>query len=507
MKKSITFLFLLLLSLSAQNRYVDSLFNPTLTHQNEVYATAQALNSPYTGEASTHSENLVMDIYEPSGDTLSKRPVLLVAHGGAFVSGSRENEDMVAFCKIFASKGYVTATFEYRMGMNPASSASAERAVYRAIQDGRAAVRFIKSKAEELRIDTNNVFLLGSSAGAFIALHNVFMNQESERPASSYAISHFPPTLDDGPDLGGLDAVASQLHYAARAKAIVSLWGALKDTVLIQPQDGGIPVFLVHGTDDQIVPFGVGSPFNISSFPATYGSKPISERMSHLGMEFETYFVQGAGHEFYGVFNGNWNPAPNAYWDTVVTKTTDFLWRQHKPTASFTYEISDDTVRFEAAEEGVSQWLWNFGDGTSGEGKTTLHVYSANGNYKVTLKVLNEIQSWDTASAFVNIAVVGVKGNPNPPQEFALLANYPNPFGEGVNRPVTNIKFSLPENGKVSLTVYNLLGEKVKTLVSGTLSGGFHEARFDGSNLPAGIYFYTLRFGKFTKTGKMLLIK
>lgn len=65
-----------------------------------------------------------------------------------------------------------------------------------------------------------------------------------------------------------------------------------------------------------------------------------------MDFDNETCFVQGAGHEFYGVSNGSWDPAPNTYWDTVVTKTTAFLYEQHKPPAEFEYSVQGDTVRY-----------------------------------------------------------------------------------------------------------------------------------------------------------------
>ena len=57
--------------------------------------------------------------------------------------------------------------------MNPFSQVSAERSVYRGLQDGRAAVRYLKENANIINIDTNNVFMLGSSAGAFVTIHNI----------------------------------------------------------------------------------------------------------------------------------------------------------------------------------------------------------------------------------------------------------------------------------------------------------------------------------------------
>ena len=88
------------------------------------------------------------------------------------------------------------------------------------------------------------------------------------------------------------------------------------------------------------------------------------------------------------------------------------------------------------------------------------------------------------------------------PTKYELSQNYPNPFN-----PSTTIKFSLPENTKVRLDVYNLIGELVKTLVNKELEAGFQKVNFDASGLTSGVYFYRLSTSKFNKVRKMLLLK
>lgn len=88
------------------------------------------------------------------------------------------------------------------------------------------------------------------------------------------------------------------------------------------------------------------------------------------------------------------------------------------------------------------------------------------------------------------------------PMKFKLEQNYPNPFN-----PETKIVFNLPETGHVRLNVYNMLGQEVASLVDEQLSAGIHESVFDATNLPSGIYFYTIQTGEFSATRKMVLIK
>ena len=91
--------------------------------------------------------------------------------------------------------------------------------------------------------------------------------------------------------------------------------------------------------------------------------------------------------------------------------------------------------------------------------------------------------------------------NPKPAQ-FGLCQNYPNPFN-----PLTMIEFSVVNEGKVNLEVFNIAGRKMITLLSENLLPGLHSIEFSGENLPAGLYFYKLSSGSDSKTGKMLLLK
>lgn len=88
------------------------------------------------------------------------------------------------------------------------------------------------------------------------------------------------------------------------------------------------------------------------------------------------------------------------------------------------------------------------------------------------------------------------------PFEYALDQNYPNPFN-----PVTTIQFSLEKAGKTTLEIYNVLGQKVATLVNGDLNAGAHRYQWNASGLSSGIYFYRLRSNEFVATKKMLLVK
>lgn len=88
------------------------------------------------------------------------------------------------------------------------------------------------------------------------------------------------------------------------------------------------------------------------------------------------------------------------------------------------------------------------------------------------------------------------------PEVYTLGQNYPNPFN-----PTTNINFSIPETGLVTLKVYNILGQQVAELVNDFKAAGTYEVNFDASDLTSGMYVYIINAGNFTATKKMMLLK
>ena len=88
------------------------------------------------------------------------------------------------------------------------------------------------------------------------------------------------------------------------------------------------------------------------------------------------------------------------------------------------------------------------------------------------------------------------------PEQFQLMQNYPNPFN-----PKTVISWQLPVGSNVEISIYNILGQKIETLLNKYMPAGYHEIKFNGQNLPSGIYLYRIEAGEWTDVKKMLLVK
>ena len=102
----------------------------------------------------------------------------------------------------------------------------------------------------------------------------------------------------------------------------------------------------------------------------------------------------------------------------------------------------------------------------------------------------------------VTVALSDVAPANGLPTSFGLSQNYPNPFN-----PTTFISFDVPKASHVTLEVYNVLGQKVSTLIDEELDANTHQVEFDGSSVSSGIYFYRLSAGDFTETKKMVMVK
>jgi hypothetical protein len=98
--------------------------------------------------------------------------------------------------------------------------------------------------------------------------------------------------------------------------------------------------------------------------------------------------------------------------------------------------------------------------------------------------------------------MISLESRPEVPTEFVLDQNYPNPFN-----PSTTIRYGLPHKSNVQLTVYNTLGQQVVVIVQGEEQAGYHEVRFEGSNLASGAYLYRLTAGSFVQARRLLLLK
>lgn len=268
---------------------------------------------PYLFKASNQKMlDLTMDIYQPIGDTLSKRPAVVLFHGGAFFFGDKYDSEMVAWCSHLASLGYVVFSVNYRMGFE-LTKASIQKCGFKAIQDGHAALRFVAHNVEKYRIDPDWIYAGGSSAGSIIAMNVLYMDEHNS-PKATYR-KHFTKKF------GSLYDSGNNLKDKFKIKGLINMWGALYH--IEDVKNNPVSIVSFHGTADQVVPYAKGYPFSQLSkkdgqgglgemyFDEMYGSKVIHEALAGTSVHQAFYPLEGCGHAPYrnkedGSFNENY---------------------------------------------------------------------------------------------------------------------------------------------------------------------------------------------------------
>ncbi|MEO0470582.1 MAG: alpha/beta hydrolase [Bacteroidota bacterium] len=212
-------------------RYRDFVFVETIATPDVVYGQ----NTSQGGR----QIDLRMNIYEPANDSLDTRPLVILAHGGGFTDGAREDFDRWA--REFAHAGYVAATISYRI--MDAAEPNLKIAVIQAVHDMKAAVRFF-TKDEQYKVNPNQVFVGGFSAGAVMALHAAYIDQK-DLPLLPPEITEYMAEND------GISGNSGNPGASDAIKGVINVSGGLFKANFVQ---AGEPIlYSAHGTKDKEV--------------------------------------------------------------------------------------------------------------------------------------------------------------------------------------------------------------------------------------------------------------
>lgn len=312
-------------------RYAQPVFDEVTTTEGIPFSSAVRLGA-------TEPTTLYFDFYEPTGDTLTARPLVITVFGGAFVAGSRDYADMVKYCTRLAQHGYACASIDYRLlSIWHLSAYNIIRDGYIAAQDVSSAVRFFKAYSEDYCIDTSRVFLLGNSAGSIAILAEMFMD-EDERPEETF----------EEPDLGPMhgSGYPEYASFSPHVAGAISHWGGVPDPDIIDSEEYK-PLCLIHGTDDTTVPYDSGYCFSnigLSFMPFMYGSHAIASHLDDIGIDdYEFHPFEDEGHNFYFTLSIQINENKfNACFDIV----RDFLLRHLNYQTSTSEMLSHELAIF-----------------------------------------------------------------------------------------------------------------------------------------------------------------
>ena len=284
-------------------------------------------------------------------------------------------------------------SIDYRKCFNTISTNSAERAVYRAVQDFKAALRWVHANAQTLGVDTHLIFGGGNSSGSIMAIFSAYA-EEADRVQV--------PATYNNPDLGCLNCSGNSLPGDFIPKALINNWGATLDLNIIEP--GEAPMISFHGDQDNAVPINFGPAFNFPIFPAMYGSAPITARLDSVGIENEFHIFQGIGHE-------PWLVNPN-FVDTIEERSASFLFRlflkPDTPSVNGPVEVCmGDTTTYVITGQLEKNYCWNVAGGTivnaAGDGSYISVDWAAAGNGQLSVRALND---WDGLSDALQMAII-----------------------------------------------------------------------------------------------------
>lgn len=299
------------------------------------------IDTNFAGKATS----LKLDLYKPVHDSNCLRPVMIVVHGGAWLAGDKNDAGIVSICEEFVQRGYMVASVNYRMGFHPTNyyvpyalcpqpvctyafdSAEYIRAAFRAVQDLKAAIRFLKSRSSQDSTDKNNFYLLGESAGAFTTISAAFADDESEKPIQAGTLgdvisadpdvaSCLPtnPSLKR-PDLGSIHGNINFNGENAQVAGTACFYGAaFNPSFLKNNSSSDTPwLYLYHQSCDVVVNDKIGKPFGklytycynpvnlcqpLSSTPSAWGSKTIADYIdtaANIDVRYKLTYLTAGG--------------------------------------------------------------------------------------------------------------------------------------------------------------------------------------------------------------------
>jgi len=247
-------------------RYLTEQFANVKVTKNVKYGENLGYNSSFLS-----TEDLLMDVYEPDGDTAKQRPVIILGHAGSYLSlyawGTKEQYSVVELCNRFAKLGYVAVSIDYRIGWSAGSNDPETRektiinAVYRCMQDFKTCIRYFKKDASTTdlwKINPCKIFVGGTNSGGYSAAAVGGLNNVSELNGVKFLDSQGKPYIDqsktggfDG--FGGTQNLDNHVGYTSDARAVLALGAATGDTSWVEA--GEIPSIAMSGVDETTTPY------------------------------------------------------------------------------------------------------------------------------------------------------------------------------------------------------------------------------------------------------------
>lgn len=276
--------------------YVEGLY------MNPIYQDVKVMSNIVYGENYLFNGQLAslkLDIYMPNQLVNYQRPAILVLHGGGFLFGNKEDSIVVALSQFYARRGYVVYNANYRTGMTTPNQINAGKAYYRAIQDAKSCVRYIRKTGVDIGVDTSQIFITGVSAGALTSIGTAYLDQNEIPSFINYST------------LGLLDDASGNIGYSSNVKAVVSISGGVYDTTTIFDNETE-PLYSFHGTADGVIPYYSGL---VGGQVLTFGGYSVNQEANQCGLNSTLHTFYNGGHV---------PPLTSVEMDTIFMESRDF---------------------------------------------------------------------------------------------------------------------------------------------------------------------------------------
>lgn len=531
MKKTILPLMLILLattSVYAQNqRYVDEVFTNFTVQNNVVYSEnnsviAASNGVPYllTG-TNPSAPALVFDLYEPENDTETERPLIIMLHTGTFLpiiyngnpTGARQDFATTRICQSYAKRGYTVANLEYRLGWNPAAPTQADRAgslmkaVYRAIQDTKSAVRFFRKDYEngnQWGIDTSRIILCGQGSGGWIALGYSTIDKLSEVQLPKFLDANANPLVDttvigDWDGIGGEFNIETNLGYSNDIHMVCSMGGGMGDLSWLEA--GDVPTIAVHCPTDPVATYTTGDVAIASIGVVTTdisGSYDVLKKANLLGNN-TVFDVINAGNDPYTVAARNASLNVEGLSDiggTVIGAPVDnlFPFLTGNPFEASPWDFWDSTTTVNTA----------IALGLPAAQGTQAHVSGKQQNPDMSMA--KSMAYIDSTLGFFCRRIVratnldGLNSINELTNTIASVQLYPNPTSSN-----TTVSMILEKEAIVEMRLMDLSGKVMAVKNYGSLVGSW-STNLNTTGFSAGIYLVELNIGG-NKVTKRLVIE
>ena len=529
-------------------RYLDEIFaDVEITSDVEYGVNATVLTLPQLGEAVP--ESLLLDIYQPVGDTETNRPLMLVFHNGNFLpivtngatAGQKTDNSVKDICTTLAKRGFVAAAVDYRLGWNPFAETQPLRALgiiqaaYRGVQDGRNSVRYFRKTASEdnnpYGIDPNRVTAFGVGTGGYISLAMASLDNydkitnttngpakfildlnEDGVPETPMIVETFhgdingvvetvTPMEGFGLPAGDTTNISNYPNYESNINLSINVGGALGDLSWLD--ENTAPILTVHSINDMFAPYGdavLSVPGQNLAVVQVQGGMATHMRLEELGNNdiYSQYdFNQGDFSEITQEAKDNSDAAGHAYFPGL------YPWIN---------EPNSNNL-----DEGVVLNWWNAEDPAPLAGMGipwNMLPHPEGGTFHERAQITNENMSPEKSRANLDkvikfvlprtLVVLDLPGasdflDPNSVDEKELASDavkvYPNPASNILVFDTGNININ-------KISIYNTRGALVNTIkVNNT------QKNVDVTNLSAGLHFFKVYTNEGVLTKKVMIQK